>query len=303
VKVAIVGSGGGLQRAVDVALREHGNHLVVASPSANAAMSVGDVDVVLDVSEPGEGRAHAPTSRATTTQQLLRHFNGRTGRYIFVSSVLVYAPVASQEFWPIQEHYPRVAHGDPASEAYGQDCIDAEDLIIREWAPRELSYAILRPTVLWGSATPNVASILVQAALRHPWWAAHAYDLGVMQWLDVRDAARAVVLACTLPTVDRDTFTLAGLDGFTSADVVGSLCQGVDLMRDASPLKFDIAKAEVVLGWCPEWRVGEQAADVGRRSRWSADSAYPTFPERRVDVRDVQRVDAEPGAWHDHGVR
>lgn len=282
MRVVIVGSDNGLEQAVRAALREHGTHVVVPDPGPERR-GVDDVDVVLDV---GEAAAVGPfatpdgarVSRTATVQRVLRSFNGRTGRLVFVSSVLVYAPVPSPERWPIQEHFVRQAHGDAGSEAYGQDCIDAEDLVIQEWGAREDSYVILRPTVLWGSATPNVSSRLVEAARREPWRAARAYDIGVMQWLDVRDAARAVVLAATASTVDRDIFTLAGRDGFTARDVVASVWRREDLMRDAEPLKFDTARAEVVLGWRPERRVGEEVAgsDAGPVASRPALSGFPT---------------------------
>jgi nucleoside-diphosphate-sugar epimerase len=264
-------------------LLEHGSHVLLPDPGPGRRRSVDDVDVVLDVSEPAAagpstsaGRGGA--SRTATVQRLLRDFNGRTGRLVFVSSVLVYAPVPSPEQWPIHEHSPRKAHGDAASEAYGQDCIDAEDLIIQEWGAREDSFVIVRPTVLWGSATSNVSSRLVEAARRQPRRAARAYDVGVMQWLDVRDAARAVALAATASTVDRDIFTLAGLDGFTARDVVASVWQEEDRLRDAEPLKFDTARAEVVLGWRPQRRVGPQVAAAGPGSAWTGARRHRRAP-------------------------
>jgi nucleoside-diphosphate-sugar epimerase len=285
MKAVMVGAGNGLEQAVRAELLEHGSHVLLPDPGPGRRRSIDDVDLVIDVGEPvaanpstspGRGRV----SRTATAQRLLRDFNRRTGRLVFVSSVLVYAPVPSPEQWPIQEHSPRMAHGDAASAAYGQDCIDAEDLIIREWGARERSYAIVRPTVLWGSATPNLSSMLVDAARRQPWQAARTYDVGVMQWLDVRDAARAVVLAATAATVDRDIFTLAGLDGFTAADVVASVWQEEDLLRDAEPLKFDTARAEVVLGWRPERRVGPQVAAAGRGPAWMGGQRRPGAPTR-----------------------
>lgn len=283
MKVVLVERGGGLEREVRAALREHGSHVLESLPDADAdgARMAGEADAVIDLAEPEATSARTDASRARTAQQLLRDASGRAGRYVFVSSVLVYAPVPSPDSWPIQEHYPREAHGDPSSHAYGQDCIDAEDIIIREWAPRGLRYAILRPAVLCGSATANVSSGLLEEARRRPWAAARKYAAaGVMQWVDVRDAARAVVLAATEPTVDKDILTIAGPDGFTGPDVVDALWQGPGLLDDARPLKFDTAKAGVVLGWRPEHRISESLATIG-----SMGFDRPAAPSYRPQVR------------------
>jgi nucleoside-diphosphate-sugar epimerase len=257
---------GGLEREVRSALREHGNHVLVALADDDRG-SAAEVDALLDLGEPtAMSAAVSPASRATTAQRLLQDFRERAGRYVFVSSVLVYAPVSSPARWPIQEHHLRLAHGDPASRAYGQDCIDAEDLITQEWCAPGLSYAILRPTVLYGSATANVSSLLLDEARRQPWAAARRFAAaGVMQWVDVRDAARAVVLAATAPTVDKDRVTIAGADAFTAPDLVQALWQGPEWLDDAWPLKFDIDRAAVELGWRPEHRIGDQVAMTGQR--------------------------------------
>jgi nucleoside-diphosphate-sugar epimerase len=289
VKLVVVGRGSGLEKEVHTILREHGDHVVDSLDTLEDRRGTEDVDVVLDLAEPGVGqRDRYRASRTATAEQLLLTFNGRMGRYVFVSSVLAYAPVPSPDRWPIQEHFPRRAHGDIASRVYGQDCIDAEDLIIRELAPGDLTYAILRPTVLWGSTTPNVSSQLMDAAQRQPWAAARDYDVGVMQWVDVRDAARAVVLAATEPTVDKDIFTIAGAEGFTAPDVVRALWQGTDLRQGGHPPKFDIAKAGVVLGWRPEHGIGRSLASFdeeflpaspsGRRSDLLGDSPGRSRP-------------------------
>jgi nucleoside-diphosphate-sugar epimerase len=203
-----------------------------------------------------------------------------------VSSVLVYAPMPAGGP-PIAEHHPRHAHGDPSSRAYGQDCIDAEDVLMREWSARGLTFAILRPAMLFGSATANVSSLLLEDARRQPFVAARRYAAaGVMQWVDVRDAARAVVLAATAPTIDKDILTIAGSDAFTAPDVVRAMWQEAEL-EDARPLKFDIARAGVVLGWRPECRIGAAVA--------SAEWRAPGPPHPRTFDGPV-RWPSRPGA-------
>lgn len=78
-----------------------------------------------------------------------------------------------------------------------------------------------------------------------------------MQWLDVRDAAEAVLLAVDAPAAAGEVLNLAGDEAFTSEDLARLLTTG---QPPTGALKFDTTKAKVLLGWQPRHELADLEA-------------------------------------------
>ena len=217
------------------------------------------VDVVVDVMERGVGDTSAAvTNRAFTTRRLLSSPGLRGGRVVLVSSVLVYAPVPDPDRWPITEVFPRRAHGDRGSRAFGASCIEVEDLMADAVKGRGIEFVVLRPTVLAGSASGSYADAVLADLADTPWAGSLRHrSAGTMQWLDVRDAAEAVLLAVDAPAAAGEVLNLAGDEAFTSEDLARLLTTG---QPPTGALKFDTTKAKVLLGWQPRHELADLEA-------------------------------------------
>ena len=156
-------------------------------------------ELVVDLSLP---RAEADLelsgdTAATTVGALLERLSEDVLRYVLVSSAAVYTPVPGATGWPIQESAPRRPHrrrprqpghrrrvrrcrGRPGGRGQAQ-----RSGVRRAPAHAPVHRVGSRPEIL-----DQVQDDPRAAARRHS-------DRGVMQWVDVRDAAEAVVLATT----------------------------------------------------------------------------------------------------------
>jgi nucleoside-diphosphate-sugar epimerase len=240
-------------------------------PSSATAWKDG-VEIVVDLAEPvapaGAEPPAAPEREQTTRAALEHAIEADVETYVLVSSTLVYAPFPSPASWPIQEHFARRPHGDAPSRAYGASCIAAEDAVARASSRSGLGCAVVRLAVVDGSSTTPFTSELRQHTERKPTESEARYEsLGVMQWVDVRDAAVAIVDAALETTARGQAFNVAGAETFTVHDLVDD--EGLERIGGRTT-RFDLTKAEVVLGWEPRHLV--------------SDSFPPTRYERRLEA-------------------
>jgi nucleoside-diphosphate-sugar epimerase len=219
-------------------------------------------------------------------------------RFVFISSVAVYSPAPWPFMWPITEHHPLRAHGNDALSRYGRSKVAAEDLILRFHREHGLAYVILRPSVVYGPGQGFVQE-LVQQILNRPRLAlAGAAPLGAMHWIHAGDLAEAIMLAGARPNAANNVLNVAGGEVFTVYDLAAAVW---DIMGYPSQrlvrrfqaglfghyaLRFDISKAQAVLGYTPQVKLrdGLEGVLAGREEgqplgapvrRWSSGGFRP----------------------------
>jgi nucleoside-diphosphate-sugar epimerase len=210
------------------------------------------------------------------TEKLLRACGqaGGVRRFVFTSSVMVYRPAPWPHLWPISENWPRQAHGDEAMWSYGQSKIDAEDVVLRAHQGQGFEYVILRPTLAYGPGAPTIEGMLRQVLGRPRLALTGGGALGAMQWVHVVDLADAVALSGSRPRAANEVFNVAGGEASGIGEVAATLW---DIFDPAAPpharrfsvpprrgegLKFDIGKAEVLLGFVPRVQLREGLEEV-----------------------------------------
>jgi nucleoside-diphosphate-sugar epimerase len=282
--VLVLGPRSDLADVVDQLLRDEG--FATARQTDPATTWKDDVEIVVDLAEPvtpGDAESSVPDREHSTEVALHHALEAEVEMYVLVSSVLVYAPFPSPASWPIQEHFPRRPHGDAPSRAYGASCIAAEDAVVRASARSGLGFSVVRLAVVDGSSTTPFTAELREHAERDPDEAEAQYEsLGVMQWVDVRDAAAAIVDAALETTARGQAFNIAGAEAFTVHDLVDD-----DRAERIAgrPARFDLTKAEVVVGWAPRHRV--------------CDSFAPSPYERRLEGSARAGSQQWQPAWRD----
>lgn len=232
-------------------------------------------------------------------------------RFVFTSSAAVYRPAPWPFMWPITEDHPQAAYANEGLRSYGQSKIDAEQRILRAHDERGLEYVILRPTATYGPGA-QYAERLLQHATR-PWggWAPGAgwgmppplqpgdlaEEYGVLQSVHARDLADAVVRAGTVPEAANEVINVAGGEVFAPQQVAAAVWQtlapgstpylppsyrqgiaGSHRQRLAGRYrpKFDISKAERVLGYTPQVSLREGLEEMvsEARERWGGPSGW-----------------------------
>lgn len=248
-------------------LAPHPRLTVVAgtlSEPARLGVAARGCDVVIHAAAELPGSRPADIERVNvegTENLLLAIAEARVRRFVLLSSTAVYADAPARD-WPIAEAYPlRPTH--PPAIAYGLSKIAAEAHVTRFRRRHRLECAILRaPTVYGpGAALPErlIGDLLARpvAALRSPL-------AGVpMQWVHVDDLAAATIGAAVRPGVEWALCNVAGPDLFDlpalrrlALELSGA---GRPWRRGALhspdlpglPLRYDIGRAERLLGWRP----------------------------------------------------
>lgn len=191
-------------------------------------------------------------------------------RFVFVSSAAVYMPAPWPSMWPITEDFPRMAHGADSLRSYSQSKIDAENLILRYHQEYELEYVILRPEYVYGPrSAPNIGR-LVRQLMWHPWMTTYRdFGLGSMQWVHVCDLADVIEVAGVRLKAANNVFNVAGGEVITVRDIARTIRELMSKWprrnvlpfysraRDHSTLKYDISKAQTLLGYAPRIKLRE----------------------------------------------
>ena len=196
-------------------------------------------------------------------------------RFVFISSVAVYAPAPDPDRWPITEDAPLQAHGSEHLQSYGQSKIEGEKKLLRYHHAHKLEYTIVRPPAVYGKEAPWLRQ-LVRRLQENPWPtltpAAQAFR---MHWVHVRDLAEGIILAGTRSEAANQVFNIAGPEVFTQATMVallwlnwvGANDRCVEPLFEArfngtDILKYDISKAHRRLGYVPKVRLEDGLREV-----------------------------------------
>jgi nucleoside-diphosphate-sugar epimerase len=213
-----------------------------------------DIDVVYDLGSLLMGTGFEDRSAAVRTARLVTGARSRdVGRFVYLSSVAVYAPAPRPWMWPIREDAPLLAHGHKTLRLFGQEKIEAERLL-RRVARKRFEFTILRSSAVYGPGARWLEGLL-RGIANDPF-----RGLGIelnptfMQWLNVRDLVDALVLAATREPAANATFNVASRDLFTRRDVAKALSR---VERHLLPkqsgharlLKYDISRARAGLGF------------------------------------------------------
>jgi nucleoside-diphosphate-sugar epimerase len=188
-------------------------------------------------------------------------------RFVFTSSVAVYGWDQSPLSWPLTEEFPLQAHGN-----YGKTKIAAENLIHRYHHTHGLAYLILRLCLVYGPG--ELFKRFVSRTLDHPLLFL-SHDRGrISQWIHVRDAAAAVVLAGGQPEVVNHTLNIAGAEAVTRCDLVAMIYSAAGYNFRArqlrvrfhpwynSRLMYDVSKAQRLLEFVPQVKLQQGIAEV-----------------------------------------
>jgi nucleoside-diphosphate-sugar epimerase len=224
--------------------------------------------------EPGGGSAeNLVETNVTGTEHVVRACLAGHARLVHLSTVMVYQPTPWPALWPITEGSPRRAHGDASLRNYGQTKIDAENRILQRRRGDGLEYVILRPTLVYGAGVPFAEQFVRQVVARPAAAIARYAVFGTMQWVEVRDLAKAVLLAGTRPEAANTVLNIAGREAFVAFEAAGLVWRLLagDPRRFTGPsrpglggsrLKFDIRRAQALLGYSPKETLRTGLEDV-----------------------------------------
>jgi nucleoside-diphosphate-sugar epimerase len=196
----------------------------------------------------------------------------RVRRFVFASSTSVYGWSPARA-WPINEEFPRRAHGMNGLKQYAQSKIDAENLVLRYHREHHLEHVTLRASSTYGAGIPWVEQLVQQIMLRPAREFFGGVRLDGLQWVHVRDLTEAVLLAGTRRQAANSVFNIAGGELFSFED----LCQviwkmtgrasrhaGAQRARDGAEhlLRYDFSRAQAQLGYVPRTMLEEGLREV-----------------------------------------
>lgn len=237
------------------------------------------------------------------TRRLLEAAADRVKRFVFISTVSVYAPHDNPDSWPVKDDSDRALHGNPQLQAYAKSMIAAEDAVLQAHREHGLEYTILRPTMVLGR-NARFADQLIGSLLKNPQQIESLHTrVGTMQWVHGIDVARAAHLAAENPAAANEVFIVAGPDSITCFDLLSHLWTLINphdpdnpfeadaLKHRAQRNKFDYGKLQRALGYQPTTSIPQCLMEViGRLEFFS--SAGIRLPQR---PRLHNYKDATPG--------
>ena len=273
-KAVLAGGSSDLGRLVRRGLEDAGTGVRELQPGSYSAdyleQICSGVDVVVHLERPVpryDGRS--PSTATAPFTQLLEAAVGSVRRFVLHSSVQVYAPVPTPSRWPILEHFPLLAHGTAAAQAYGQRKIDEEKALSLAAARGSMEFVVLRPTEVFGVGGGFAEQLLDLIDLQ-PAVAVGRYSAtGVMQWVHVEDVADAMVAAAVNYAAADQAFNIAGPESFTVAELAEmAWSRDPFVLRADRPAKFTSVKAAAIMGWAPGRRLSDALVPL-ESPRWS----------------------------------
>jgi nucleoside-diphosphate-sugar epimerase len=224
------------------------------------------------------------------TQNLLRACEGAgVRRFVFTSSVSVYDRAPGPVSWPIDEGFALRTSGADSLRRYAQSKIDAESAILRSRAHGGPESVILRAAAVYGPKAAWVRRMLQRAVDEASRPGARISRFASMQWVHVRDMARAVVLAGRAARAADQIVNIAGDELFSMRDLVQIASsekrdEHTEVLGSPSKLcpgdyglRYDISRARAVLGYTPhiKLREGIRGALTSREDRTCSSRGGP----------------------------
>jgi len=233
---------------------------------------------------PGPPPSEINSVNVRGTENILRAcVIGRTGRLVFSSSTSVYDESSWPFGGPITEDTPRRTNSNGPLGHYAQSKIEAENLIRRFQRRHGLEYVILRAPLVYGSA--RFDKLVLMELIDRPWLAlTPRAQFAHMQWVHVRDMAKATVLAGTRPKAANNTFNVAGGELFSLRDLstlvwsTMSNGQRARFFKYRPPLpvnrtlKYDLSRARNTLEYTPQVSLAEGLDELLHKIGLRSDS-------------------------------
>jgi nucleoside-diphosphate-sugar epimerase len=201
--------------------------------SMRDALGRDEWDAVIDVS------GFVMTTEAAAFDDLLAVLDGRIGRYVFVSSIMVYEPSG---FLPWHEDDP--LRDDPAT-TYGGFKVHAEQALFERHAADGFPATTIRPASIYG---PDNNIYDMEAAMFHrlqrglPVLLPHD-GLVTTSYGHVDDLVTALVTAAMHPAAVGEAFNVTG-EGVTSGQYIRTLAEIVGVDPEVVPVPSELLDAD-----------------------------------------------------------
>jgi nucleoside-diphosphate-sugar epimerase len=215
------------------------------------------------------------------TQSLVNACIGmRVPHLVYLSSTAVYRPMPWPERWPTDETYPRGDYPHDGIGAYARSKSGGEDAVMRASEQTPLGHTIVRAPVVYGPGA-RLTKMLLRQVRRGDWRAGVGSRVKAMQWVYVGDLAKALALAAARPATNNSVLNVAGGEVFSALElhsITGVLLDNPHAEPPAlapwPSLRYDISRAEKILGYQPEVKLRDGIAELLRSIR--SDAAYVT---------------------------
>jgi len=169
------------------------------------------------------------------TERLVAAVAPSARRIVLVTSSAVYADHLAPALWPVTDGSERYPSGPPATAAFTETLIAAEDRFLDMADTLGFEHVILRPTLLGGRKAPSIEQLLT-AALKRPDLIEGQHDvLGLMHWLHGSDLGAAALLVGEDPRAADRAFLAAGPEPITIYDAQRILWNVMHVGREDNP--------------------------------------------------------------------
>jgi nucleoside-diphosphate-sugar epimerase len=283
---------------------------------AALAKAVRGVEIVYHLAGlmPGSSETDLRRVNVKGTENLLRACAeaGTIRRFVFTSSVAVYAGAFTPEEWPINENSQLDLAWPEDLGKYGRSKIAAEVLLKQYSKEFDFEYTILRPSTCYGVGGSHVEE-LVQQILKNPQLGHGPAAELTRQLIHIRDLSDVIVRAGTRPAAANEIFTVAGGEAYTFANIA-SLIRRLNgtpgrpgLLPDRSRIwqryrfAYDLSKAQSKLDFKPRVMMqegmsellasldGERAGDAGEVDEAERRMPFQRGPQRKFNRRFQKR--------------
>jgi nucleoside-diphosphate-sugar epimerase len=190
-----------------------------------------------------------------------------------MSTTAVYGLAPFPIMWPIAEDSPLAAHGSRTLRLYGWSKIEAEKAVIRTHQLNGLEYAILRPTVVYGSGSIGAERLLSMLVQFPNLMRFEVAPNGVIQWMHVSDLVELMTRTMRDRAAANQVFNAAGGAAVSLVEVSAALRMLLGpAWAPLAPLvppparshvpPFAIAKARRLLRFQPRMQIVEGLAEM-----------------------------------------
>ena len=200
--------------------------------SVRAALHGTEWDAVYDVS------GFVMAAGGSSFEQLVDLLDGRTGRYVFVSSVMAYAPSG---FFPWHEDQP---YRDEPATTYGGFKAHAERVLLGAARERGFPATVARPAAIYGREN-NIydmeAAMFTRLRRGLPVLLPHG-GLVTTSYGHVDDLCTGLLALGRHPAAVGEAFNITG-EGVSSGQYVQTLAEVVGVEADVVPVPDDVGAA------------------------------------------------------------
>jgi nucleoside-diphosphate-sugar epimerase len=185
----------------------------------------------------------------------------RVKRLVFVSSTSVYRDAGSPFARGIDERSPLLRDASTDIEQYGLSKVGAERLLGDVQRTKHLPCVVIRAPIVFGTGD-GWDGRLLESVRRQPWLTLSRLPAALtLQCVHVDDLTDGILLAASHPAAARQVFNMAGAQLFSLRDLGRQALPaapggfGEHPQSPDEPLKYDIRKAQLLIGYAPKARL------------------------------------------------